>query len=101
MEKGEISYVQKPYERQKERSSMSESKRTEVLSHPSLGKLPARKVLDCIYALSPDGPYLHHHLEEVNKTEDASGIVYTPERPASSCRARALSDYSSDGKRVR
>ena len=56
---------------------MSESKPTEVLSHPSLGRLPARKVLDCIYALSPDGPFLHHHLEEVNKTEDANGIVYT------------------------
>lgn len=56
---------------------MSKGKPTEVLSHSSLGKLPARNVLDCIYALSPDGTYLHHHREEVDKTEDASGIVYT------------------------
>ena len=56
---------------------MTDSKPTEALVHPDLGKLPARKVLECIFALSPDGPYIHHHLEEVQVQEDATGIVYS------------------------
>lgn len=56
---------------------MSDSKPTEALLHPDLGKLPARKVLECIFALSPDGPYIHHHLEEVSVQEDATAIVYS------------------------
>ena len=53
-------------------------KKREVLSHPSLGKLPARKVLECIFALSPTGSILHHHLEEVNKTDLAGDrVLYT------------------------
>jgi hypothetical protein len=50
----------------------------EVLSHPALGKLPARKVLECIFALSPTGSILHHHLEEVSKTDlENDGVLYT------------------------
>jgi len=50
----------------------------EVLSHPSLGKLPARKVLECIFTLSPTGNILHHHLEEINKTAlENDGVLYT------------------------
>jgi hypothetical protein len=56
-------------------------KKRESLSHPSLGKLPARKVLECIFVLSPTGSILHYHLEEVSKTESATGeggeILYT------------------------
>jgi hypothetical protein len=43
-------------------------KKKEILSHPSLGRLPARKVLECIFALSPTGNILHYHLEEVSET---------------------------------
>jgi hypothetical protein len=49
----------------------------EVLSHPALGKLPARKVLECIFALSPTGNILHHHLEETSTTDLADGALYT------------------------
>jgi hypothetical protein len=56
-------------------------KNGEILVHPSLGRLPARKVLECIFALSPTGSILHHHLEEVSKSHSATGedeeIVYT------------------------
>jgi len=49
----------------------------EALSHATLGKLPARRVLDCIFALSPEGTILHHHQEEVNKTDLANnGVLY-------------------------
>ncbi len=47
--------------------------KTEILSHPTLGKLPARQVLECIFALSPEGTFLHHHREEVNTTDLADG----------------------------
>lgn len=52
--------------------------KTEILSHPTFGKLPARKVLECIFALSPDGPILHHHQEEVNTSDlPNDGVLYT------------------------
>ena len=50
----------------------------ERLSHPTLGQLPARRVLDCIFALSPEGPILHFHQEQTSKTESENdGICYT------------------------
>lgn len=52
--------------------------KTEILSHPTLGKLPARQVLECIFALSPEGPILHHHQEEVSKSDlPNDGVLYT------------------------
>jgi len=57
-------------------------KKKETFSHPSLGRLPARQVLECIFVLSPTGSILHHHVEEVSKTEtttgEPGGILYTP-----------------------
>lgn len=60
-------------------------KKREILSHPSLGRLPARQVLECIFALSPTGNilhhHLHHHLEEVSQSalpgEEGKGVFYT------------------------
>ena len=50
----------------------------EILTHPSLGKLPARTVLECVFALSPEGRILHHHREEMNTTDgDNNTVVYT------------------------
>ena len=50
----------------------------EVLSHTTLGKLPARRVLDCIFALSPEGPILHFHQEEVSTSDlPNDGVKYT------------------------
>lgn len=49
----------------------------EVLSHPSFGHIPARRVLDCVFALSPEGNILHHHIEEVSQsTLDNDGVLY-------------------------
>ena len=55
-------------------------KKRETLHHPDLGHLPARKVLECIFALSPSQQIIHHHLEEVSRSEEGgeSGeIQYT------------------------
>ncbi len=52
----------------------------EILTHPSLGKLPARKVLDCIFAVAPEGNILHYHLEQVTKanlSDGTDGVMYT------------------------
>jgi hypothetical protein len=56
---------------------MSDKKPAEVLVHPVHGRIPARRLLQCVFALSPAGPILHHHLEEVDRSEDAGTIVYT------------------------
>ncbi|MEM7540340.1 MAG: hypothetical protein AAF384_02015 [Pseudomonadota bacterium] len=48
----------------------------EVLEHPDLGRLPALKVLDCVFALKPDGRILHHHLEEIDRADGHKEICY-------------------------
>lgn len=65
----------------------------EILSHPSLGQLPARKVLDCIFALAPTGKILHFHLEQVKKSDllapGTTGVLYTlTDQPAAEGRER-------------
>jgi len=65
----------------------------EILSHPSLGQLPARKVLDCIFALAPNGTILHFHQEQVRKgdlpTSGSAGVLYTLiDQPAAAGRER-------------
>lgn len=65
----------------------------EVLLHPALGKLPARKVLQCIFALDPTGPILHFHQEQVRSenlpTPGPTGTLYTlTDTPAAEGRER-------------
>ena len=48
-----------------------------TLLHPALGRLPARRILDCVFALSPQGGILHHHAEECSVGEQAGTVVYT------------------------
>ena len=65
----------------------------EILLHPSLGQLPARKVLDCIFALAPTGTILHFHQEQVSTgdlpTPGSTGALYTlTDKPAAEGRER-------------
>jgi len=65
----------------------------EILLHPSLGKLPARKVLDCIFALAPTGTILHFHQEQVSTgdlpTPGSTEALYTlTDQPAAEGRER-------------
>jgi hypothetical protein len=48
----------------------------QTLLHPELGPLPARRVLDCVFALQPNGPILHRHLEDVTVETSAGEIRY-------------------------
>ena len=56
---------------------MSAKKPDEILLHPEHGRLPARRLIECIFALSPDGPILHHHLEEMDVHAEGGATVYT------------------------
>ena len=55
---------------------MTDNKPLEALAHPQHGLIPARRLLQCIFALSPDGPILHQHLEEMDVTDESGTIVY-------------------------
>ncbi len=63
----------------------------EVLVHPDLGALPARRVLDCIFALHPEGPILHRHITEVRSEQNAAETRFvleslTPDPAHARCR---------------
>jgi len=38
---------------------------THWLNHPELGELPARVLIDCVFALAPNGRILHFHKEQM------------------------------------
>lgn len=48
----------------------------EMLQHPEDGALPARRLLDCVFALAPDGRIRHYHVEQVESETDAEGVVH-------------------------
>lgn len=52
------------------------ARKRETLLHPEYGRLPARKVLDCIFALAPTGKIAHFHTEQVETAETGGEIVY-------------------------
>jgi hypothetical protein len=56
---------------------MTETKKRESLSHPDFGELPVVKVLECIFALAPDGVILHRHLEELDTVIEGDEVLYT------------------------
>ena len=56
---------------------MPDRRQPVAMVHPEHGRIPAAKVLECVFALSPDGPILHHHLEEMDVSEVAGVVVYT------------------------
>ncbi len=55
---------------------MADSKPRTYLIHPAHGELPARRVLDCVFALSPNGTILHHHIEELRSEDAPAGLRY-------------------------
>ncbi len=39
------------------------------LEHPEHGELPARRLIDCVFALAPNGRILHFHTEQMEMTQ--------------------------------
>lgn len=48
----------------------------ETLVHPEHGSLAARRLLDCVFALTPKGTIAHFHIEQVDIETRADEIVY-------------------------
>jgi len=57
-----------------------------VFAHPALGRLPARRLLDCVFALAPDGSLLHFHREQCAEASD--GALALTDAPPHEDRAR-------------
>lgn len=45
------------------------------LEHPDHGRLPARRLVECVFALAPNGRILHFHTEQVEIIPDEDGSV--------------------------
>ena len=43
---------------------MPAAERPETLTHPEHGEIPVRRLLDCVFALTPAGRILHYHIEQ-------------------------------------
>ncbi|MEQ8231386.1 MAG: hypothetical protein RLW61_00265 [Gammaproteobacteria bacterium] len=46
------------------------------LEHPEHGRLPAQRLVDCLFALTPNGRILHFHVEQVEMAQGTNGIVH-------------------------
>ena len=61
----------------------STSSSNDTLLHPEFGELPARRLLDCVFALSPEGRILHFHTEqmEIEKGDASTCFRLTDKAP--------------------
>lgn len=48
----------------------------ETLEHPELGTLAARRLLDCVFALTAKGTIAHFHVEQVDIETRGDEVVY-------------------------
>ncbi len=63
---------------------MSPTPPLESLQHPEHGEIPVRRLLDCVFALSPTGRILHFHIEQTDVkagTEDRVRYTLTEREP--------------------
>ena len=60
-----------------------------ILEHPTLGDLPARRVLACIFALTGEGKILHFHREQTSTDTDTDPV----DHDASGRESRSLLHY--------
>lgn len=56
---------------------MSVVAKREVLVHPTHGVIPARQLLDCIFALTKDGRIEHYHVEQMEVAHEAKTVRFT------------------------
>ena len=69
--------------------TMNDKAAIETLVHPELGELPARRLLDCVFALPAHGRMLHLHIEQLDVEPGADELRYVlTDRPARPERAR-------------
>jgi hypothetical protein len=56
--------------------AMKSPGKREVVRHPEHGEMPARRLLDCIFALTAAGRIAHYHVEQVDIDERGDTILY-------------------------
>ena len=71
-------------------STQHKSGKPAFLAHQDHGNIPAKVVLDCVFALAPSGQILHHHAEEFDVEEKDGSLLFTvngqdPEESRSRC----------------
>jgi hypothetical protein len=47
------------------------------LQHPEHGELPVCRLLDCVFAMSPNGRILHFHVEQTDVETGPERVRYT------------------------
>ena len=55
---------------------MSSMPAFETLLHPEHGELAARRLLDCVFAISPTGRILHFHIEQMATEQGDDSVHY-------------------------
>ena len=70
-------------------STKIDNTKAAIFNHPELGRIPAKVLLDCVFALTPAGEILHYHSEEILVEQSDQDIVL------------ALSGGSADDSRSR
>lgn len=48
----------------------------ETLEHPEHGTLAAKRLLDCVFALTPKGTIAHFHIEQMDVETRGGEVVY-------------------------
>lgn len=56
---------------------MNSTPTLESLLHPEHGDMPVRRLLDCVFALSPTGRILHFHIEQTDVETGPHRVRYT------------------------
>ncbi|MSR15759.1 MAG: hypothetical protein EXR86_14635 [Gammaproteobacteria bacterium] len=56
---------------------MNSAQRSDLLVHPEHGEIPARRLLECVFALTPAGRILHFHLEQTDVIGNDLAVRYT------------------------
>lgn len=56
---------------------MDSGSNIETLVHPQQGELPARRLLDCVFALTAAGRILHFHAEQTTIDRNGGRVRYT------------------------
>ena len=57
-------------------STQHKSGKPAFLAHQDHGNIPAKVVLDCVFAISPSGEILHHHAEEFSAEESDAEVIF-------------------------
>ncbi|MGE0485302.1 MAG: hypothetical protein AB7Q81_14265 [Gammaproteobacteria bacterium] len=47
------------------------------LHHPDHGELPAQRLVECVFALAPNGRILHFHVEQMEIDQQEDAVRYT------------------------